>query len=218
MLCPVADALDPRQLAELREVQRLIRHARSDAAGEFTWCRGTHTSSPAAHTVSAAGTEPLVGNLTQVVRGICAAIAEGELQAGDSISARRIARRSGVSPGRVADALAHLAEEALIDRHAGHYLLPVPTPRDVIETYTARGLLGTAIVRRLASDRIDMPKPSTSTSPGSSAATNSDAPTRPAQSTWIYRTSWRQRRICRGSDRCSSASPSNCDSLSRFSG
>jgi DNA-binding GntR family transcriptional regulator len=92
-----------------------------------------------------------------VVRGICTAIAEGELQAGDSISARRIARRSGVPPGRVADALAQLAEESLIDKHAGRYLLPVPTPRDVVETYTARGLLGTAIVRRLASYRIDLP-------------------------------------------------------------
>jgi DNA-binding GntR family transcriptional regulator len=91
------------------------------------------------------------------MRGICTAIAEGDLHAGDYISARRIARRSGVSPGRVADALAQLVEESLIDKHAGRYLVPVPTPRDVIETYTARGLLGTAIVRRLASDRIDLP-------------------------------------------------------------
>lgn len=62
-----------------------------------------------------AETEPPVGNLTQVVRGICTAISEGELQAGDSISARRIARRSGVSPGHFGDALAQLAEESLID-------------------------------------------------------------------------------------------------------
>jgi DNA-binding GntR family transcriptional regulator len=50
-----------------------------------------------------------------------------------------------------------LADEYLIDRRAGRYSLPVPTPRDVIETYTARGLLGTAIARRLASARIDLP-------------------------------------------------------------
>jgi DNA-binding GntR family transcriptional regulator/transposase len=158
MLHRVADAVDPQQLAELREVQRLIRLARRDAAEEFTWSRTTApSSSSAARTASDAETELPAANLTQVVRGICAAIAEGELQAGDSISARRTARRSGVSPGRVADALAQLADESLIDRHAGHYLLPVPTPRDVIETYTARGLLGTAIVRRLASARIDLP-------------------------------------------------------------
>jgi DNA-binding GntR family transcriptional regulator/transposase len=157
MLHRVADAVDPRQLAELREVQRLIRHARRDTAEEFTWRRATPTSSSAARTVSDADTESPAGNLTPVVRGICTAIADGELQAGDSISARHIARRSGVSPGRVADALAQLAEEALIDRHGGRYLVPVPTPRDVIETYTARGLLGTAITRRLASDRIDLP-------------------------------------------------------------
>ena len=157
MLHRVADTVDPRQLAELREVQRLIRLARRDAAEKFSWCRATPTSSSAARTVSDAETEPPAGNLTQVVRGICTAIADGELQAGDAISARRIARRSGVSPGRVSDALAQLADEALIDRHAGRYLLPVPTPRDVIETYTARGLLGTAIARRLASARIDLP-------------------------------------------------------------
>ena len=157
MLHCLADAVDPRQLVELREVQHLIRQARSEAAEEFTWCRAASTSSSATRAVSDALSEPLAGNLTQVVRGICTAITEGELQPGDSISARRIARRSGVSPGRVADALAQLAEESLIDKHAGRYLLPVPTPRDVIETYTARGLLGTAIVRRLASDRIDLP-------------------------------------------------------------
>jgi len=157
MLHRVVDVVDPQQLAELREVQRLIRLARRDAGEEFTWCRPTAPSSSAARTASDAETELPAGNLTQVVRGICSAIAEGELQAGDSISARRIARRSGVSPGRVADALAQLADEYLIDRRAGRYSLPVPTPRDVIETYTARGLLGTAIARRLASARIDLP-------------------------------------------------------------
>ena len=50
-----------------------------------------------------------------------------------------------------------MADEYLIDSRAGRYSLPVPTPRDVIETYTARGLLGTAIARRLASARIDLP-------------------------------------------------------------
>jgi DNA-binding GntR family transcriptional regulator/transposase len=157
MLHRVVDAVDPQQLAELREVQRLIRLARRDAAEEFTWSRPTAPSSSAARAASAAETALPAGNLTQVVRGICTAIAEGELQAGDSISARRIARRSGFSPGRVADALAQLAQESLIDRHAGRYLLPVPSPRDVIETYTARGLLGTAIARRLASARTDLP-------------------------------------------------------------
>jgi DNA-binding GntR family transcriptional regulator len=50
-----------------------------------------------------------------------------------------------------------LAEEALIDKRARRYRVPVPTPRDVIETYTARGLLGTAIARRLASVRNSLP-------------------------------------------------------------
>lgn len=115
-----------------------------------------------------------------MARGICAAIADGELQAGDSISARHIARRSGVSPGRVADVLAHLAEEALIEKRAGHYRLPVPTPRDVVETYTARGLLGTAITRRLTSTRIDLPSVVDEHFAGLVRWTNSGASTRPA--------------------------------------
>jgi DNA-binding GntR family transcriptional regulator len=157
MLHLVADTVDPQQLAELREVQRLIRLARADAADKFSWCRASPSWPSAARAGPDAETEPPAGNLTQVVRGICAAIADGELHAGDAISARRIARLSGVSPGRVADTLAQLADEALIDRGAGRYVLPVPSPRDVIETYTARGLLGTAISRRLACARIDLP-------------------------------------------------------------
>jgi DNA-binding GntR family transcriptional regulator len=157
MLHRVADAVDPRQLAELREVQRQIRIARADAAEKFSWCRATPSWPSAARAVPDADTEPPAGNLTQVVGGICAAIADGELHAGDAISARRLARRSGLPPGRVSDTLAQLADEGLIDKDAGRYLLPVPSPRDVIETYTGRGLLGTAIARRLASARIDLP-------------------------------------------------------------
>ncbi|WP_018603326.1 helix-turn-helix domain-containing protein [Mycobacterium sp. 155] len=158
LLHSVADAIDPRQLAELREVQQHIRHARRDGADEFVWCRAVTPPAPVAtRTASDAETEPPAGNFTHVIRGICTAVAEGEVQPGDTISAHHIARKCGVSPGRVADTLAQLAEEALVDKHAGRYLLPVPTPRDVIETYTARSLLGTVITRRLASTRIELP-------------------------------------------------------------
>ena len=218
MLHHVADEVDPRQLAELREVQRLIRLAWKDAAQEFTWCRAAPTSSSAVRAISDAETEPLAGNLTHVVRGICTAIAEGELQAGDAISARCIARRSGVSPGRVTDVLAQLAEEALIDRHAGCYLLPVPSPRDVIETYTARGLLGTAIARRLASARIDLP---TVVDEQFAGLIRCDELGRIYEASTIdldLQDELAAAAICPGSGRCSSASPSNCDSLSRFSG
>jgi len=44
-----------------------------------------------------------------------------------------------------------LAEDGLVNQDdASRFFVPAPTERDVLETYTARGLLGTAIVRRLA--------------------------------------------------------------------
>ncbi|MFI6674060.1 helix-turn-helix domain-containing protein [Kribbella sp. NPDC050470] len=153
LLHRVADAVDPTQLDELREIQRLVRVARSEGARQFTWSRAPEASSLA----GTAQTEPPAGDLTHVVRGICAAVSTGELRAGEVISVRRIAELSAVSSGRASNALAQLAEEALIDKRSGRYRLPVPTPRDVVETYTARGLLGTAIARRLAS--VDHPLP-----------------------------------------------------------
>jgi DNA-binding GntR family transcriptional regulator len=158
LLHHLADAIDPGQLAELQEVQRRIRLVRRDPAVEFVWSRDEGASS----TLTAGLTpqleaEPLAHDLIPVIHAVCAAIADGELHAGEAISVRRVARRSGVSAGRVADALARLATEALIDKQAGRYLVPAPTPRDVAETYTARGLLGTAITRRLASTGIELP-------------------------------------------------------------
>jgi DNA-binding GntR family transcriptional regulator len=157
MLHRVADVVDPGQLAELQEVQRLIRVARSEGAREFVWSRTSDASTSTADTAPSAQTEPPAGDLTYVVRGICSAISAGEVHAGEAISVRRIAELSDVSSGRASNALAQLADEALIDKRAGRYRLPVPTPHDVIETYTARGLLGTAIARRLASVPTPLP-------------------------------------------------------------
>jgi DNA-binding GntR family transcriptional regulator len=154
----LAGAIDPGQLSELQEVQRLIRLVRRDPSAQFEWSRDASIPSPLTAALTP-GLEPgpLSHDLTRVIRAICAAVADGELHAADAIAVRRLARRSGISPGRVHEALAHLAMEAIIEKHAGRYLLPAPTPRDVVETYTARGLLGTAITRRLASASIPLP-------------------------------------------------------------
>ncbi len=157
MVHRLAESLDPRQLHELRDVQRRIRQAHRDGAGGFCWLR-TADQPPAPGGTTAPATSALQAReVTRVVRGICAAIEHGELRAGQPIAVRSVARRSGMSPGRAAEALSHLADEALVGRSAGMYLVPAPTSRDVIETYTARGLLGTAICRRLASARIEPP-------------------------------------------------------------
>ncbi|MFI7067985.1 helix-turn-helix domain-containing protein [Kribbella sp. NPDC050124] len=157
MVHQVADAIEPQQFAELRDLQRLVRRARSEGAREFVWSRSSDSSTSDVGTAALAETEPSAGDILQVGRGICAAISAGALRAGEIIPVRSIAERSGLSSRRAADVLAQLADEALIDKRAGRYRLPVPTPRDVIETYTARGLLGTAIARRLAAARIMLP-------------------------------------------------------------
>jgi DNA-binding GntR family transcriptional regulator len=93
-----------------------------------------------------------------VIRGLCHAIADGSLHAGRKISERELAARVQLSVGAVSDALRQLADDGLVDQNnAGSYFVPAPTDRDVLETYTARGLLGTAVVRRLASHARPLP-------------------------------------------------------------
>lgn len=158
MVHRLADAVDSRQLTELRTVQQKIWQARSDGRREFTWLRGTAPAAPGAEkSAGEIAADPVDGDLGVVVTAICAAISNGELRPGDDISARVIARRTGMSPGRVTEACSRLATEALLDRQSGRYLVPMPSPRDVIETYTARGLLGTAIARRLAAPEVTLP-------------------------------------------------------------
>ena len=94
-----------------------------------------------------------------MIGGLCDAIADGTLHAGRKISERALAARVQLSPGAVSDALRHLAEDGLVNQDdTGCFFVPTCTERDVLETYTARGLLGTAIVRRLASRAQPLPQ------------------------------------------------------------
>lgn len=151
----IADSVDIRQLTELRSVADGIRGAHGRATTRFSWVR-TDAPDRARDTRSVAR-DPVDDDLAHVVNALCAAITAGELSAGSEVVVRALARRTAMSSGRVAEALARLAAEALLDQRAGQYLVPVPGARDVIETYTARGLLGTAIARRLASSPDPLP-------------------------------------------------------------
>lgn len=158
MLHSIGAAIDPRQISELRDVQQQIRAARRRQAGEFAWVRPLDAAPLTPNITPPAEPDATTNDLAQVVNEICAAIDAGELGSGEVVSARHLAARSGMPPARVADALAQLAADALIEWRSGRYRLPAPGRRDVIETYTARGLLGTAIVRRLASSTADLPQ------------------------------------------------------------
>ncbi|GAB04427.1 helix-turn-helix domain-containing protein [Gordonia amarae] len=151
----IADSVDSRQLTELRAVADEIRRAYGRSGTRFTWSR---TDVPdRARDTTAVVRDPVDDDLAQVVSALCTAITEGELGAGSEVMVRTLARRTAMSSGRVAEALARLAAEALLDQSGGKYLVPLPGARDVIETYTARGLLGTAIARRLASSPDPLP-------------------------------------------------------------
>ena len=154
----LAARIAPTQLRELRALQGRIREAateRGDEPWEFTWSRGLSRAAPPPEPVPAAPAS--VQDISDTVAALCAAIAEGALSTGEAISVRLVAGRSGLSRPRTTEVLNYLAEQAILDRRAGQLRLPVPTSRDVIETYTARGLLGTALVRTMAAQRVSPP-------------------------------------------------------------
>jgi DNA-binding GntR family transcriptional regulator len=128
----------------------------------FEWSRVEQTFESTSDGVNALGVvrvEPRPSESAVVIRGLCHAIADGSLHAGRKISERELAARVQLSVGAVSDALRQLADDGLVDQNnAGSYFVPAPTDRDVLETYTARGLLGTAIVRRLASRAHPLPE------------------------------------------------------------
>lgn len=151
LLAPVAAAIDARQLPELIELERAIREWYGGPRGEFQWTRWDRTSDSGSKVGSAAAEARRETDAAIVVTGLCEAIAEGALHAGRVINARTMTSWTGLSAGTLVDALRHLVEDGLVDQdRAGHFYVPTPAERDVLESYTARGLLGTALVRRLA--------------------------------------------------------------------
>ncbi len=77
----------------------------------------------------------------------------GAFRPGQRIAEQPLATRLGVSRGPIRDALKILAEDGLIELepHRGAYV-PLPTRRDVYDTYTARGPLGALLLRRIATN------------------------------------------------------------------
>lgn len=159
----LAGIVDSRQLPELTELAGRIRTWHRDAGGgAFEWTRserifdddgrqGVHVDD------IRSGRRPSVTAV--VVRGLCEAIADTTMSPGGRINARVLAARVQLSSATVSDALRQLAEDGLVDQDAaGRFVVPTPTERDVLETYTARGLLGTAIVRRLAGGPRPLPE------------------------------------------------------------
>ena len=218
LLHRLACAVDPGQLAELQEVQRRIRRARRAAAAEFSWSRGQDGSapllrrSPAAPRAGAAQPGPRPGHPGHLRcrRGRRAARRRGH-------SVRRVARRSGVSPGGSARPSPGWRRKRSSRSTRAGTCCPrrrrATSPRPTRRAGCSARRSPAGWRRRAASCHPS----STSTRRASSGATNSGSSPMRARSTWTCRTSWRERPPCRASAPCSSASPSSSGSSSRSS-
>jgi DNA-binding GntR family transcriptional regulator len=151
----LTEAIDTRQLPELVSLQRQIRSWCIIPEHAFEWSRTAPISDSNGDReipVINVRTEPRPSEAALVIRALCDAIADGTLHAGRQIRQRTLAARVHLSSGVVSDTLRQLADDGLVNQdNAGRFFVPAPAERDVLETYTARGLIGTAIVRRLAS-------------------------------------------------------------------
>ena len=158
----LAEGVDARQLLELVDLQRRIRDWYVGPERVFEWSRSARSfDSDVDGEIPVGGVrgERKPSESTLVIRALYHAIADGTLHAGRKLSERSLAARVQLSSGAVSDALRQLAEDGLVNQDdTGRFFVPAPTERDVLETYTARGLLGTAIVRRLASRAHPLPE------------------------------------------------------------
>jgi DNA-binding GntR family transcriptional regulator/transposase len=158
----LTEVINTRQLPELVALQRQIRSWYISPAHAFEWSRAASicdSNGDRLIPVINVRTEPRPSEAALVIRALCDAIADGTLHAGRQIRQRTLAARVHLSSGVVSDALRQLAEDGLVNQDdAGRFFVPAPAERDVLETYTARGLLGTAIVRRLASRAQGLPE------------------------------------------------------------
>lgn len=162
-LHPLTEAVDAAQLPELTDLQRGVRGSYACNSATIEWSRRISTFDSNSHeivTPTGIRAELQLPDSTAVVRGLYHSMTEGTLYAGRKISERALAERVQLSVGVVSDTLRHLAQDGLVHQDdAGRFFVPAPTERDVLETYTARGLLGSAIVRRLASRGAALPEP-----------------------------------------------------------
>ena len=158
----LTESVDARQLPELVDLQRRIRDWHLEPERVFEWSRVARifdSDMDGEIPVGGVRGERKPSESTLVIRALYHAIADGTLHAGRKLSERSLAARVQLSSGAVSDALRQLAEDGLVNQDdTGRFFVPAPTERDVLETYTARGLLGTAIVRRLASRAHPLPE------------------------------------------------------------
>ncbi|MFC9762842.1 GntR family transcriptional regulator [Rhodococcus jostii] len=154
----ITEVLDPRQSPGLRDLAHEVRRWAEQPITPFSWVRALPTQTSRRPT-SGSATEndqprsPSPRLASAVVEALRESLASGAFRPGQRIAEKPLATRLGVSRGPIRDALNILAEDGLIELepHRGAYV-PLPTQRDVFDTYTARGPLGALLFRRVATN------------------------------------------------------------------
>ncbi|QSE91550.1 GntR family transcriptional regulator [Rhodococcus pseudokoreensis] len=150
----ITAVLDPRQTPGLLELAHEVRRWAEQPTTPFFWVRASPTrASRRSATDDDQPRSPSPRLASAVVDALRESLATGAFRPGQRIAEQPLATRLGVSRGPIRDALKILAEDGLIELepHRGAYV-PLPTPRDVYDTYTARGPLGALLLRRVATN------------------------------------------------------------------
>ena len=154
----ITEALDPRQSPELLDLEQRVRRWAEQPSTPFSWVRASSTRTSRRSASGPATEDDLPRSLSPrlasaVVEALRESLATGAFRPGQRIAEQPLATRLGVSRGPIRDALKILAEDGLIELepHRGAYV-PLPTQRDVFDTYTARGPLGALLLRRVSTN------------------------------------------------------------------
>ncbi|MFE7418255.1 helix-turn-helix domain-containing protein [Rhodococcus sp. NPDC057529] len=150
----ITAVLDPRQSPEVLDLAHEARRWAEQPTTPFSWVRASPTrTSRRSTTEDQQSRSPSPRLASAVVDALRESLATGAFRPGQRIAEQPLATRLGVSRGPIRDALKILAEDGLIELepHRGAYV-PLPTQRDVYDTYTARGPLGALLLRRVATN------------------------------------------------------------------
>ncbi|MEN0135933.1 MAG: GntR family transcriptional regulator [Rhodococcus sp. (in: high G+C Gram-positive bacteria)] len=150
----ITGALDPRQSPGLLDLAQRVRRWAEQPITPFSWVRASSTRTsrgPATEDDRPRSPSPRLASA--VVEALRESLATGAFRPGQRIAEQPLATQLGVSRGPIRDALKILAEDGLIELepHRGAYV-PLPTQRDVFDTYTARGPIGALLLRRVATN------------------------------------------------------------------
>ncbi|MGH3357255.1 MAG: helix-turn-helix domain-containing protein [Nocardioidaceae bacterium] len=159
LLPHLGSAMDPQALPALEHLAHLVREWAQHPAHAFRWPRRSGTPKQRMTRSQRVQRSPSDPSPSQrLAESVAAAIQEGvvsgRLCGGQRVTEAFLIRSTHASRGQVRDALRALASDGLVDLQAGKgAIVPTPTVKDVLETYSIRQVLGSLILGSVASGR-----------------------------------------------------------------